>query len=58
MKFNAKGEWDRNRARWVVCSNFENAESWAAQDVYAAVANSSSVKLFFTLVAVNDYECY
>src|SRR5580658_8667030 len=27
-KFNAKGEWDRNRARWVVCGNFENAESW------------------------------
>ena len=57
-KFNAKGEWDRNRARWVVCGNFENAESWAAQDVYAAVANSASVKLFFTLVAINDYECY
>src|SRR5947209_16093517 len=44
MKFNAKGEWDRNRARWVVCGNFENAENWAAQDVYAAVANSASVK--------------
>ena len=57
MKFNAQGEWDRNRARWVVCGNYENTESWAAQDVYAAVANSTSVKMFFTLVAVNDIEC-
>jgi hypothetical protein len=58
MKFNAMGNWERNRARWVVCGNFENTESWAAQDVYAAVANSASIKLFFTLVAVNDYECF
>ena len=36
----------------------ENAESWSAQDVYAAVANSASVRLFFTLVTINDYECY
>src|SRR5580700_2974952 len=58
VKLNAQGEWERNRARWVVCGNYENTESWAAQDVYAAVANSASVKLFFTLVAINDYECY
>jgi hypothetical protein len=58
MKYNAQGEWDRNRARWVVCGNFENSESWAAQDVYAAVVNSASVKLFFTFVAVLNLECY
>jgi hypothetical protein len=27
MKFNAMGNWERNRARWVVCSNFENTKS-------------------------------
>ena len=57
MKYTATKEQDRNRAQQVVCGNFENTESWAAQDVYAAVANSALVKIFFTLVAVNDLKC-
>ncbi|KXX82433.1 Copia protein [Madurella mycetomatis] len=45
------------RARWVVCGNFDQG-SWDSQDVYAAVVNSVTVKTFFTLVAVQDLECY
>ena len=56
VKYTATGQWDRNRARWVVCGNFEDTESWAAQDVYAIIANSASIKIFFTLVVINDLE--
>jgi hypothetical protein len=45
------------RARWVVCGNFDQG-SWNAQDVYAAVVNSVTVKTFFALVAVQDLECH
>ncbi|KAL2125739.1 hypothetical protein VTI74DRAFT_2940 [Chaetomium olivicolor] len=45
------------RARWVVCGNFDQG-SWDAQDVYAAVVNSVTVKTFFALVAVKDLECH
>jgi hypothetical protein len=44
------------RARWVVCGNFDQG-SWSSQDLYAAVVNSVSVKTFFALVAVQDFEC-
>lgn len=57
VKFDANGAWVRNRARWVVCGNFERYDSWEAQEVYSAVANSTSVKLFFILMAVKDLEC-
>ena len=33
------------RARWVACGNFEQG-SWDIEDVYAAVANAASVKIF------------
>lgn len=45
------------RARWVVCGNFEQG-SWNSQDLYAAVVNSVSVKIFFALVAVLGLECW
>ena len=45
------------RARIVVCGNFEQG-SWNAQDVYAAVVNSVTVKVFLALVATLDLECY
>ncbi|KAL2149535.1 hypothetical protein VTH82DRAFT_8186 [Thermothelomyces myriococcoides] len=45
------------RARWVVCGNFDEG-SWKAQDVYAAVVNSVTVKIFFAIVAIEDLECY
>jgi len=45
------------RARWVVCGNFDR-ESWDSQDIYAAVINSVTVKVFFALVAVLDLHCH
>lgn len=44
------------RARWVVCGNFDEG-SWKAQDVYAAVVNSVTVKTFFALTAIKNLEC-
>ena len=44
------------RARWVVCGNFEH-NKWDLQDIYAAVANSVSVRLFLCIMAINDFEC-
>ncbi|KJZ70069.1 hypothetical protein HIM_10530 [Hirsutella minnesotensis 3608] len=46
------------RARWVVCGNFEEHDSWAVQDVYAAVASTTSVKIFLLWTAILDLECY
>jgi hypothetical protein len=54
QKFDINGEWARNRARWVVCGNFE---SWQYQDLYAAVANNTSVKVFLLITAILDLEC-
>lgn len=51
------GEWI-GRARWVVCGNFEEEDSWAVQDVYAAVANTTSVKIFLLWTAILDLECF
>jgi hypothetical protein len=48
-------KWEA-RARWVVCSNFEDG-AWDMVDVYAAVANSVSVRTFAAIVAVQDLEC-
>ena len=54
QKFDSEDKWIRNRARWVVCGNYEN---WQYQDLYAAVANNTSVKVFLLLTAVQDLEC-
>ena len=43
--------------RWVVCGNFENGE-YSPHEVYSAVAHTSSVRLFFNLVAFLDIECH
>lgn len=45
------------RARWVACGNFEQG-SWDIEDVYAAVANAASVKIFLAIMAVLDLECH
>jgi hypothetical protein len=52
QKFDENGNWIRNRARWMVCGNFQGADNWAAQNLYAAVASAMAVKIFFILVAV------
>jgi hypothetical protein len=52
QKHENDGTWIRNRARWVVCGNFEGTEGWSAQDLYAAVASAVAVKIFFTLIAI------
>jgi hypothetical protein len=44
------------RARWVVCGNFDQG-TWNSHDLYAAVVNSVTVRVFFALVAVMDLEC-
>ncbi|KJZ70290.1 hypothetical protein HIM_10334 [Hirsutella minnesotensis 3608] len=56
-KMSPTGEWI-GRARWVVCGNFEEEDSWAVQDVYAAVANTTSVKIFLLWTAILDLECF
>lgn len=57
QRFDAEGKWVRNRARLVVCGNFENGDDYSIQDLYSAVADSVSVRIFLTLMAVLDYEC-
>jgi hypothetical protein len=52
QKHENDGTWIRNRARWVMCGNFEGTEGWSAQDLYAAVASAIAVKIFFTLIAI------
>jgi hypothetical protein len=56
QKHNDLGNWLRNRARWVVCGNFQNDDDWAAQDIFAASANAVAVKIFFTLVVILGME--
>jgi hypothetical protein len=36
----------------MICGNFQGANDWAAQNLYAAVVSAVAVKIFFTLVAV------
>lgn len=57
QKFDADGNWVNNRARWVVCGNFENGE-YSPHEVYSAVAHASSVRIFFNLVATMNLECH
>ena len=45
------------RARWVACGNYEQG-SWDTEDVYAAVANAASVKLFLAIMAVMNLKCH
>ena len=42
------------RARWVVCGNFEMG-SWNIEDLYAAVANATSFRLFMAIYAWNSF---
>lgn len=49
------GKWVSNRARWVVCGNFENGD-YSPHEVYSAAVHASSVRIFFNLVAVHDLE--
>jgi len=39
------------RARWVVCGNFDTS-SWNMEDLYAAVTNSTSFRIFMTIIAI------
>jgi hypothetical protein len=57
QRFDADGVFLRNRARLVICGNFEEDDSWSLQDVYAAVASATSVRVFLSLVATLDLEC-
>lgn len=45
------------RTRYVVCGNYES-NSWSMEDLYSAVANSVSVKVFMALTAVQDFHCH
>ena len=58
IKTDVEGEVLRYRARWVVCGNYEETDQWEMQDIYAAVANSTIVRLFLWLVATEDLECH
>ncbi len=42
------------RARWVVCGNYEK-DNWANQDVYAAVANLTTIKVFLCISATQNH---
>jgi hypothetical protein len=43
------------RARLVVCGNFEKKSD---VETFAAVVNMTMVKVFFLVVAIQDWECY
>lgn len=45
------------KARWVTCGNYEDS-NWSMEDLYAAVANSVSVKTFMALTEVLGWDCY
>lgn len=45
------------RARWVACGNKEQEDSWNIEDVYAAVANGTSLRIFLVYMAIHDLEC-
>ncbi|EAQ82905.1 hypothetical protein CHGG_11081 [Chaetomium globosum CBS 148.51] len=57
QKFDDQSNWVRNRARWVVCGNFENGD-YQPYEVYSAVVHASTVRIFFNLVAALDLECH
>ena len=40
-----------------MCGNFENGD-YTPYEVYSAVVHASSVRIFFNLVAILDYECH
>ncbi len=44
QKFDAEGEFQRNRARWVACGNHETGNS-PAWELYSAVVHSTSVRV-------------
>ena len=44
------------RARWVVCGNRASQDSWDVEDLYAAVTNYTSLRVFVSLVAIRDLE--
>ena len=54
-KYQLNGDVDRVRARWVVCGNFQDISN---TNVFAAVAQLASLRLFLLAVAVLDLECH
>lgn len=50
----ALNEWVK-RARFVVCGNHEE-DNWALDNIYAAVANSTSVKCFLIMITAKGYK--
>ena len=44
------------KARWVVCGNREAGDHYSIEDLYAAVANTTSVRIFMSLAAIHDLE--
>ncbi len=57
QKFDANGQWVSNRARWVVCGNFENGDH-SPHEVFSAVPYASSIRIFFNMVATLDLHCH
>ncbi len=55
QKFDADGNWVRNRARWVVCGN-QQANDTASHLLYSAVVYSSTLRVIYTIIAVYDLE--
>jgi hypothetical protein len=56
-KFNLLTQRYEARARWVACGNKEQEYSWNIEDVYAAVANSTSLRIFLVYMAVHNLDC-
>ncbi len=55
QKFDADGNWVRNRARWVVCGNQEVNDT-AFYLFYSAVVYSSSLRVIYAFIAIYDLE--
>ena len=53
QKFDSNEEQIRNRARQIVYGNFE---SWQYQDIYTAITNNTSIKIFLLITAILDLE--
>ena len=56
-KYDIDGNHIRDRARWVICGNFEAAFT-EPHEAYSAVASQISVRIYLTKVATENLECY
>ena len=56
-KYDIDGNHIRDRARWVICGNFEGAFT-NPHEAYSAVASRISVRIYLTKVAIENLECY